>query len=150
MTSSRELLSRAEVNADQSPASEQVPTPDEEIHAVLPEEVLSALDAPLEGDDAEDEVEGPSRVTTSGGRSATTGVREPVQDHVIAPRAASVPPEPLTSDGHGASVQTQGAEPMSTVASTGIAHPRRRHHVASVRGVRNHHRNRLAPTRARR
>ena len=31
-----------------------VPSPEEEIQAVLPEDVLAALDAPLEGDDEDD------------------------------------------------------------------------------------------------
>ncbi len=110
-----ELLSRAEESADQAPASDRpVPSPEEEIEAVLPEDVLAALDAPLEGDDADDEVEGPSRVTTSGGRGATTGVREPAAP---APIARSAPPDPLTHDGSASAPQTQG-EPlqMSTAA----------------------------------
>ena len=112
-----ELLSRAEEKvADEGPPSDApVPSPEEEIQAVLPEEVLAALDAPLEGDDDEDEVEGgPSRVTTSGGgRSPTTGVREPAGPPPP-PRAATIPPDPLTHDGSPGAHQTQGEPPMST------------------------------------
>ncbi len=111
-----ELLSRAEeVVADQAlPADAVVPSPEEEIQQVLPEEVLAALDAPLEDDAAEDEVvEGPARVTTSGGgRAATTGVREPAQ---AAPRPQTIPPpDPLTNDGSLVAHQTQGEVPMNT------------------------------------
>jgi hypothetical protein len=109
-----ELLSRAEESADQAPASDRpVPSPEEEIEAVLPEDVLAALDAPLEGDDDDDEVEGPSRVTTSGGRGGTTGVRDPA----AVARPASTAPEPLTHDGSASAHQTQGEPlPMSTAA----------------------------------
>ena len=103
-----ELLSRAEdAVADQGPPSDAPgPSPEEEIEAVLPEDVLAALDAPLE-DEAEDEVEGPSRVTTSGGRAqSTTGVREPPPA-----RPPSIVPEPLTHDGTTGSHRTEG-EPM--------------------------------------
>jgi hypothetical protein len=115
-----ELLSKAEERADQAPPSDQrVPTPEEEIEAVLPEEVLAALDAPLEGDDADDEVEGPSRVTTSGGRSATTGVRDPAALVPVA-RSPSAAPEPLTHDGSASAHQTQG-EPLAMSTSGGSA-----------------------------
>jgi len=113
-----ELLSRAEEAAvDPSLAPDPVPSPEEEIQAVLPEEVLAALDAPLEGDDEEEVVEGPARVTTSGGgRAATTGVREPAQQArppSVAP--PSVAPDPLTNDGSQSAHQTQGEIAMSTI-----------------------------------
>jgi hypothetical protein len=113
-----ELLSRAEADAgEQAPLSEAPgPTPEEEIEAVLPEDVLAALDSPLDDDEAEDEVEGPARVTTSGGRSATTGVREPAP---TGPRRTSIPPEPVTHDGAASAHQTQGEPaPMSTSGRT--------------------------------
>jgi len=112
-----EILSRAEDDVDDSPASDRpVPSPEEEIQAVLPEDVLAALDAPLDGDDDDaDEVEGPARVTTSGGRGATTGVREPLASAV----RQSVPPEPLTHDGSASAHQTQGEPiPMSTIGGS--------------------------------
>jgi len=120
-----ELLSRAEeAAADQGPPSDAPgPTPEEEIEAVLPEEVLAALDAPLE-DEAEDEVEGPSRVTTSGGRSATTGVREPAGPATSSGPRTSSPPDPLTHDGAIGAHQTQGEPmPMST-ANRSASRPR--------------------------
>ena len=119
-----ELLSRAEEKVEaEGPASDApVPSPEEEIQAVLPEDVLAALDAPIEGEEGEDEVDGgPSRVTTSGGRSATTGVREPAQQHP-AQRPPSMVPEPLTHDGSAMAHQTQGEPVMSTTGSTTGAH----------------------------
>jgi hypothetical protein len=120
-----ELLSRAEEKVEaEGPASDApVPSPEEEIQAVLPEDVLAALDAPIEGEEGEDEVDGgPSRVTTSGGRSNTTGVRgEPAQQQVAA-RPPSLAPEPLTHDGSNIAHQTQGEPVQSTTGSTtGVA-----------------------------
>ncbi len=117
-----EILSRAEEEADdQAPPSDHpVQSPEEEIQAVLPEDVLAALDAPLEGDDDEDEVEGPARVTTSGGRSATTGVREPLTGGAKPHEPPS--PEPLTHDGSASAHQTQG-EPIA-MSTTGGSPPR--------------------------
>jgi hypothetical protein len=114
-----ELLSRAEEKVEaEGPASDApVLSPEEEIQAVLPEDVLAALDAPIEGDEGEDEVDGgPSRVTTSGGRSATTGVRgEPAQQ----PRPPSIAPDPLTNDGSNIAHQTQGEPMMASTTGTG-------------------------------
>ncbi|HEY1958002.1 MAG TPA: DUF4388 domain-containing protein [Polyangiaceae bacterium] len=112
-----ELLSRAEeaVGDASSAANEAMPSPEEEIEAVLPEDVLAALDAPLEDEEEGDEVEGPARVTTSGGRAATTGVREPAQ---AAARPPSMAPEPLTHDGGTSAHQTQG-EPLSVATGAG-------------------------------
>lgn len=114
-----ELLSRAEEKVEaEGPASDApVPSPEEEIQAVLPEDVLAALDAPIEGEEGEDEVDGgPSRVTTSGGRSNTTGVRgEPSQQQ--AARPPSLVPEPLTHDGSNVAHQTQGEPVQSTTGS---------------------------------
>src|SRR6185312_90559 len=96
-----ELLSRAEdAVGDPSGAAHEAPaSPEDEIEAVLPEDVLAALDAPLEDEEEGDEVEGPSRVTTSGGRAAnTTGVREPPPAPPVRPPSVA-PPELLTHDG---------------------------------------------------
>ncbi len=75
-----ELLAEAEqrVGADMI-GEPHLPTPEEEIEAVLPEEVLAALDEPLEeseddGDGNEISIGGThGRATTSGGSKATTG-----------------------------------------------------------------------------
>ncbi len=81
------LLAEAELQADVISAGEVVvPTPDEEIEAVLPADVLASLDEPLDGDEDDDAgVDGRSgtshegtgahaKGTTSGGsRHPTTG-----------------------------------------------------------------------------
>ncbi len=116
-----ELLSRAEeVAADQSlPPDAPVPSPEEEIQQVLPEEVLAALDAPIDGDDEEEIAEGPARVTTSGGgRAATTGVREQAARQSVAP---SAPVDPLTNDGSALAHQTQGEIVASLTEGAAIA-----------------------------
>ena len=111
-----ELLSRAEdaVGDPSGAANEAPPSPEDEIEAVLPEDVLAALDAPLEDEEEGDEVEGPSRVTTSGGRANTTGVREPPPP--IRPPSVA-PPELLTHDGAVGAHQTQG-EPLSVATGS--------------------------------
>jgi len=63
----------------QQPLESNPPTPEEEIEAVLPEEILAALDEPLEEDDDDDDEINESfagsnnRVTTAGGVRHTTG-----------------------------------------------------------------------------
>jgi hypothetical protein len=75
----QQLLADAEdrVAAAHSPMESHPPSPEEEIEAVLPEEILAALDEPLEEEDDDDDHE-PSlgahnRATTSGGSKHTTG-----------------------------------------------------------------------------
>ncbi len=110
-----ELLAQAEarVSAQKLPSdAPTAPSPEEELDAVLPEEVLSALDEPIEDDDDDEELEGSAPGTTSGG-SATTG------------RRSQLPPPPaeaLTSDGI-AHPKTQGepASPTTSAAATGVA-----------------------------
>lgn len=78
----QQLLADAEARAQVSNDGESIiPSPDEEIEAVLPAELLAALDEPIEED--EDEDEGPARSmlsssglregTSDGGGSRTTG-----------------------------------------------------------------------------
>ena len=96
------LLAEAEgrVSSQQLQVESLVPTPEEELEAVLPAGVLDALDAPLEDDDGDDdgapEVPAP-RVTTSGGRSETTGTREPARSREAAPAAAKTGAGALSS-----------------------------------------------------
>ena len=83
-------------------------TPEEEIRAVLPEEILAALDAPLEEEDEEDVLlESAPRGTTSGGREPTTGARRQEQ----------------TNDGAVGSPQTQGEPTGSERSSRGGSPP---------------------------
>jgi len=81
-----QLLAEAENRVGNAhPHESSPPSPDEEIEAVLPEEILAALDEPLAGSEAERELseshEGPhARVTTSAGASKQTtgtGMRRP-------------------------------------------------------------------------
>ena len=86
------LLAEAEQRADaHSSTSTSVvseaaplPTPDEELEAVLPADVLAALDEPIEGDDEDDATDGRPTIETHPGRdahakgtTATGGGRQP-------------------------------------------------------------------------
>ena len=76
-----ELLLAAESRIHDHTGDEgPLPSPAEEIEAVLPREVLAVLDSPLDDDDDDDFaiVEGPS-VTTGGRRSGTTGVGDDLE-----------------------------------------------------------------------
>jgi hypothetical protein len=70
-----ELLAEAEARAQaQAARDSQLPSPDEEIEAVLPTELLAALDEPLEEPELEeDESDRGRQTTSSGGRKVTTG-----------------------------------------------------------------------------
>ncbi|HEY8089514.1 MAG TPA: J domain-containing protein [Polyangiaceae bacterium] len=77
-----QLLADAEQRATSGEEGESiVPSPEDEIEAVLPAELLAALDEPLEADDDEDEMAVPARSlrsssrerTNDGGGSRTTG-----------------------------------------------------------------------------
>jgi hypothetical protein len=72
----QQLLSAAEkrVQSESDPDS-VVPSPEDEIEAVLPAELLAALDEPLEDDEDDDEVVLPARSLRS-----SAGVREPTND----------------------------------------------------------------------
>lgn len=72
----QKLLAEAEQRVQTSGDGDSiVPSPEEEIEAVLPAELLASLDEPLEGDEDEDDPLLPARSITSG-----TGVREPTHD----------------------------------------------------------------------
>ena len=104
------LLEEAEgrVNAQHAGVEAPFATPEEEIEAVLPEEILAALDEPLEEDDEEEVlVESPPRGTTSGGREQTTGARR----------------QELTNDGAVGSPNTQGEPTGSERSSSGRSPP---------------------------
>lgn len=74
------LLAEAEARVEEAQSTEGIVTPEEEIEAVLPADVLASLDEPLDPDEDEapaaegPRLEGGHRVTTSGGsRRTTTG-----------------------------------------------------------------------------
>ncbi|WP_394824126.1 DUF4388 domain-containing protein [Pendulispora albinea] len=117
-----ELLAEAEERVGYTNAHESSPpSPDEELEAVLPEEILAALDEPLV-DDAEHELsesnEGPRATTSAGGGKHTTGIRRPTTSSGLA--AAS----------GGLAAASSGL----AAASGGLAAPRYEEHEA-----RDHH-----------
>lgn len=81
----QQLLADAELRAETSSSDLPFPTPEEEIEAVLPVDLLAALDEPLDGDEEDDFLEpGRASVDTSPGRegtgargATTSGVRQP-------------------------------------------------------------------------
>ena len=78
------LLQGAEARISQDPApSSQPPTPDEEVEAVLPAEVLAALDEPIDGDE-EDGDSGSGSGSPTPGKS-TTGSRDRTTGHDFGP-----------------------------------------------------------------
>lgn len=69
-----DLLADAEERAKARGSSDSTaPTPEEEIEAVLPTDLLAALDEPLEEPEPVEEEERGRQTTSSGGRRATTG-----------------------------------------------------------------------------
>ncbi len=82
-TELQQLLADAELRVQVRAETESMaPSPEEEIEAVLPAELLAALDEPLEGDDDEDELPAPARAHAGAsaarergheGESRTTG-----------------------------------------------------------------------------
>jgi len=86
------------------------PSPEEEIEAVLPEEILAALDEPLTDSDGEPDLgesnEGPpARATTSGGPKQTTGAEGRDRTYPAVPppapsvRPPELPTQPAPPDG---------------------------------------------------
>ena len=69
----QQLLADAELRAEVMPGPEAaMPSPEEEIEAVLPADVLASLDEPIDGDEDEDGAGGePGRGTGAGGMSGT-------------------------------------------------------------------------------
>lgn len=77
----QQLLAEAEARAQVSADSESVvPSPEDEIEAVLPAELLAALDEPIEEDEDEDEAGLPARsmgsLSSSGSHSGTGGTHD--------------------------------------------------------------------------
>lgn len=122
-----QLLSQAEerAGAEYVAPESSPPSPEEEIEAVLPEEILAALDEPLEESDEEElGGDGPEqapvqRTTSSGGGKQTTGtgVRRPtthdgtgVGTHVVPGTAAegTVAADPRTHGGPTSTGLTMG------------------------------------------
>jgi hypothetical protein len=110
------LLSEAEHRAQAGAEPESiVPSPEDEIEAVLPAELLAALDEPLEQDEDEDELLAPARSSMS---MSSAGVREPTNDGG-APRttgSATTGSTPGTS--HTPRVQSPRSEPGDDASLT--------------------------------
>ena len=92
-----------------------LPTPEEEIEAVLPADVLASLDEPIDGDEEEDAGGEPGRGTGAGG----------MQRHGRRAR----------SRGHRRSRERDDVRRIST-ADHGLAGPRARHGLADARATR--------------
>ena len=68
----QQLLAEAEMRVQVRAETESMlPSPEDEIEAVLPAELLASLDEPMESDDDEDEVAAPPRQTQSPARERT-------------------------------------------------------------------------------
>ncbi len=134
-----QLLADAELRVEASTGEFPIPTPEEEIEAVLPADVLALLDDPLDADDDEDaalevgvrpgggagtNVEGLGRPTTAGGtRSPSTGggvtPRKPSTDNPprstgMRPTPSSLAPPPSTSFGSGSAQVSTSAQSAVT------------------------------------
>jgi hypothetical protein len=124
-----QLLAEAEARLGGEAVMHDSPTlsPEEEIDAVLPEEVLAALDEPLEEQEDEDDVNdgalgGPGNVTTSGGSKQTTGASRR--------HTTGVPAEPSTgsiatpsSEAHSPQAVSSGNAPFGVRVSAQPALP---------------------------
>ncbi|WP_394833937.1 J domain-containing protein [Pendulispora rubella] len=106
LAEAEERVGGAQVNAHES----SPPSPDEEIEAVLPEEILAALDEPLVDSEGERDLgesnEGPpARATTSGGAKHTTGAEGRDRTYPAVPppapsvRPADAPTQPAPPEG---------------------------------------------------
>jgi hypothetical protein len=143
----QQLLADAEQRAQAGAEPESmVPSPEDEIEAVLPAELLAALDEPLEEDEDDDELMPPARSALSsaavrepthdGGSSRTTGASltgsVPTTGNTPRPGARAVtgdaaltPPPPQThgggthSGGTGAGVSTTGTSDAQPRADLG-------------------------------
>jgi hypothetical protein len=113
----QQLLAEAEMRVQVRAETESMlPSPEDEIEAVLPAELLASLDEPMESDDDEDEVAAPPRPTQSplnrertndGGAPRTTGASTTGSGATPAklrPLTEDIPgpPRPLTEDIPGA------------------------------------------------
>lgn len=135
----QQLLSEAEQRQQGGAEPESmIPSPEDEIEAVLPAELLAALDEPLEEDEDEDEVVARSSMsqvavrepTHDGGGSRTTGASTTGSTPVTGntPRARRVisdaqltPPPPQT---HGGGTHAGGTGAGVSTTGTSDAQPR--------------------------
>ncbi|HEY6458691.1 MAG TPA: hypothetical protein VIY73_01030 [Polyangiaceae bacterium] len=149
----QELLADAERRIGSGDEGDSiVPSPEDEIEAVLPAELLAALDEPLEENEDDDEVAVPARSmrsstrdrTNDGGGGRTTGATGTTSTpstpttgntprmlpaRVVAPEATETPAPPQTQ--HGTHSGSTGAE-ASNVPTTGSSEPRPRPDLAPL------------------
>jgi hypothetical protein len=148
----QELLADAERRVVAGDEGDSIaPSPEDEIEAVLPAELLAALDEPLEESEDDDEVAPPARSmrsstrdrTNDGGGGRTTGATgttstpstpttgntpRMLPPRVAAPEATETPAPPQTQ--HGTHSGSTGAE-ASNVPTTGSSEPRPRADIAA-------------------
>jgi len=111
-----QLLAEAERRIGGQVTHESIfPTPEEEIEAVLPADVLASLDEPLEGEEIDEppEIGAHAKGTTSGGSrlstGAGTGAGTNAGARLTSPKApATDPPMPKTHGGGGTHAGTTG------------------------------------------
>ncbi len=119
------LLSSAEHRVfSEQRVSSDVPTPEEEVNAVLPPDVLAALDEPIDAEvsDDDDEDQSASHTPVGGG---TTGSRRGTGTGSSV--AFDAPVEPVTATGEednaGGRPHTTGAHPVVPSGKTGAEQP---------------------------
>ncbi len=112
----QELLAEAEQRVHvQAERESIVPSPEDEIEAVLPADMLAALDEPLDEDDDDDDPVVPPRSTSLAGRDRTS-----IRGGSRAPRTATSPGAATT--GHPGARTGPGARPSETPATPATAH----------------------------
>ncbi len=123
----QQLLADAELRAETSSADLPFPTPEEEIEAVLPVDLLAALDEPLEGDEEDDFLEpGRASVDTSPGRegtgargATTSGVRHPTTGGSFRAESSALTRERRNASATGGQASGAHASPASRLPSVG-------------------------------
>ncbi len=156
------LLADAEMDAEAPPSEAAVPTPDEEIDAVLPADVLASLDEPIEGDEGSDDNVGRERTnhgyerdphatakgtTASAYRRPTTGSSPPARGssapslgrprtmESVAPASLDLPTLPPLRDvgpGGAGSFEPKEATRNDAERPIELAHPPRSRNDDSV------------------
>ncbi len=142
-TELRELLQEAEDRVSVPKAHGSTPpTPEEEIEAVLPEEVLAALDEPLEEADDDMDVDpgnagSQARTTSGGGSKMTTGMRTGVAqsggEPTTSAKTSAAGPAPTSPRG-ATTPPTEAPEPEAAISAVESALPAAALGVTSAQG----------------
>jgi hypothetical protein len=136
----QQLLAEAEMRAEGMAQPElPIPSPEEEIEAVLPADVLASLDEPIEGDEDDDhdmrmgtapgDREGTgahAKGTTAGGRYTTASGRSTATPHTHERRIASdIPPARERTSKEPAAVRRSNDLPASGAAASAVTRTER-------------------------